>query len=157
MHSFQTLDGTTWSFAITYGTVKQVLDDTGFKLTDLFYDDKASAAVLEDGFAFMRVMFSALKPQAQQHGKSFEDFLAGVDDTVLAKAADAMLEALTDFFREPRRTLVRRALEKYKSASEQLMSAGIQLAEKKLEEIDFQTLLCQTHTNSASSSPVNAA
>lgn len=157
MHSFESLDGTRWTFSITYGTVKSVLDATGFKLTDLFYDEKASAPILADGFELMRVMYAALKPQADQLGKSFDDFLAGMDDTVLGRAADALLEALTDFFREPRRTLVRRALEKYKTASARLTSAGILAAEKRLEEIDFERLLSQTHTSSDSSSPASAA
>lgn len=157
MHSFETIDGTKWSFAISYGTVQQVLDDTGFKLTDLFYDNKAAAAVLGDAFQWMKVLFAALKPQATQMGKSFEDFLAGMDDTVLATATDALLEAVVDFFREPRRTLVRRALEKYRSESARLTTAATLAAEKKLEEIDMGAIIAQTLTSSDSSSPANAA
>ncbi len=157
MHSFEAIDGTKWSFAISYGTVQQVLEDTGFKLTDLFYDNKAAAPILGDAFQFLRVMFSALKPQAKQLGKSFEDFLAGMDDTVLAKATDALLEAVVDFFHEPRRTLVRRALEKYRSESERLTSAATLVAEKKLEEMDVAAIIVQTLTSSDSSSPASAA
>jgi hypothetical protein len=155
MHAFDAVDGTRWSFTITYGTVKTVLDDTGLKLTDLFFDNAASAAILDDNFKLMEVMFSALKPQAAQLGKSFEDFLAGMDDTVLAKAVDALLEALTDFFREPRRTMVRRALERYRIASERLTTAGTLAVEKELDRIDFEQLIVRTHTSSASSSPAS--
>lgn len=157
MHSFETIDGTRWSFTITYGTIKTVLDDTGLKLTDIFFDSSVSAAILADNFKLMEIMFSALKPQAAELGKSFEDFLAGMDDTVLAKAADALLEALTDFFREPRRTMVRRVLEEFRSANERLISDGTRLVEKEMEGIDFDKLVAQTHTSSASSSPASVA
>jgi len=157
MHAFDGMDGTKWSFSVNYGIVQQVLEETGFKLTDLFYDPKAAGELLGDPFRWLRVMFATLKPQATAAGKTFDDFLAGIDDTVLAKATDALLEAVIDFFQEPRRTLVRRALQKYRTESERLTSAATLLAERRLEEIDMAAIISQTHTSSDSSSPASAA
>lgn len=157
MHSFEGIDGTKWSFAVHYGIVQQVLEETGFKLTDLFYDPKAASDLLSDPFRWLKVMFATLRPQATAAGKTFEDFLAGMDDTVLAKATDALLEAVIDFFQEPRRTLVRRALQKYRSESERLTTAATLVAEKRLEEMDMAAIIAQTLTSSDSSSPASAA
>ena len=155
MHSFDTLDGARWSFAITYGTVKHVLDETGFRLTDLF-DPKAAAKVLGDPFEFMRVMYAAVQSQEKQ-GKSFDDFLRGFDDTVLASATNALLEAIIDFFQEPRRTIARRGLERVKTETERLTGVATRAAEEKLKAMDVAEIISQTLTSSDSSSPASVA
>lgn len=154
---FTALDGVEWTFRITMGTVKTVLDETGVKLTDLFYDEKAVAPIVADTFKMLEVMFSALKPQASASGCDFDRFLSTIDGEVMEKANNALLEALTDFFHGPRRNLIRRATQRFKQESERLLNEDIRAAEKAIDQMDMSRFIRQTHTNSGSSLPEHAA
>jgi hypothetical protein len=154
---FATLDGVEWTFRITYGSVKSVLDQTGFKLTDLFFDQKASEEVTGDGFRMLEIIYAALKPQADEKGISIDRFLAAVDGDVLERASLALLEALTDFFPHPRRTIVRRALDRYHREKERLTSGVIHAIEKEIDAMSLEQPPPLTHTSSATSSPASAA
>lgn len=157
MKTFKTTDGTEWKVAVNVGTIKRVQDDTGLRLTDLFASEAKIGAFFADDVKFCEVLFSAIRPQAEEAGKTLDDFLAGIDGTVIEGAVEALLAEVADFFQEPRKGLLKKTLAKYQAAHQKLVTEGVLAAEKKIEETDFEMLLRQTHTSSASSSPASAA
>ena len=157
MKTFKTTDGTAWQVVVNVGTIKRVHDDTGLRLTDLFASAEKIGAFFADDVRFCEVLFSTIRPQAEAAGKTLDDFLAGIDGTVIEGAVEALLAEVADFFQEPRKGLLKKMLVKYQAAHEKLTTEGVLAAEKKIEETDFETLLRQTLTSSASSSPASAA
>ena len=157
MKTFVTTDGTTWQVVVNVATIKRCMDDTGLRLTDLFASEAKIGEFFADDVRFCEVLFSVVRPQAEADGKTLDDFLAGIDGTVIEGAVEALLAEVADFFQEPRKGLIKKTLARYQAAHLKLVTEGVLAAEKRMEETDFEKLLRQTLTSSASSSPVNAA
>ncbi len=157
MKAFKTTDGTEWQVVVNVATIKRCMDDTGLRLTDLFASEAKIGEFFADDVRFCEVLFSVVRPQAEAAGKTLDDFLAGIDGTVIEGAVEALLAEVADFFQEPRKGLIKKTLAKYQAAHNKLVTEGVLAAEKRIEETDFETLLRQTLTSSASSSPANAA
>lgn len=157
MKTFKTNDGFEWQVTVNVGTVKRCMEDTGLKLTDLFSGAAKIDEFFSDDVKFCEVLYSVVRPQAEAAGKNVDAFLAGIDGTVIEGAIEALLEETADFFREPRKGLLKKVLAKYRTAHDKLKTEGVLAAEKKIEETDFENLLRQTLTSSPSSSPVSAA
>ena len=157
MRAFKSTDGTEWQVVVNVGTIKRCMDDTGLRLTDLFASEAKIGEFFADDVRFCEVLYSVVRPQAEAVGKTLDDFLAGIDGTVIEGAVEALLAEVADFFQEPRKGLLKKTLAKYQAAHSKLVTEGVLAVEKKIEETDFETLLRQTLTSSASSSPASAA
>lgn len=157
MKTFKTTDGTEWQVVVNVATIKRCMDDTGLRLTDLFASEAKIGEFFADDVRFCEVLFSVIRPQADAADKTLDDFLAGIDGTVIEKAVEALLAEVADFFQEPRKGLIKKTLARYQAAHLKLVTEGVLAAEKRIEETDFETLLRQTLTSSVSSSPGNAA
>lgn len=149
MKTFSTTDGLEWSIVVNVLTIKRVMDGTGLKLTDLFSTADKIQQFFADEVKICEVLFATIKPQADERGKSIEDFLAVIDGTVIENAMEALLAEIADFFQEPRRGLLKQVLAKYREAHNRMQTEGVRAAEKKLQAIDFDRLFNQTPTNFA--------
>lgn len=157
MKAFKTTDGTEWQVVVNVATIKRCMDDTGLRLTDLFASEAKIGEFFADDVRFCEVLFSVIRPQADAADKTLDDFLAGIDGTVIEKAVEALLAELSDFFQEPRKGLLKKVMERYSKAAEKVRVETLAVVEKQIEEMDFEKLIRQTLTSSASSSPVSAA
>jgi hypothetical protein len=157
MKTFKTTDGTEWQVTVNVGTIKRVQDDTGLRLTDLFASAEKIGSFFADDVKFCEVLFSTIRPQAEAAGKTLDDFLAGIDGTVIEGAAEALLAELSDFFPEPRKGLLKKVTERYKAAVEKVRVETLAVVEKQIEQMDAEAVIRQTLTSSASSSPASAA
>jgi len=157
MRTFKTKDGAEWTVDVTVGTVKRCLDETGLKLTDLFATDRQVQGFFSDDVQFCLVLAAVIRPQLEAAGKTTEDFLSVIDGTCIEQAVEALIGEVADFFQEPRKGLLKRMLAKYQAAHAKVRAEDLAKVETKLEAIDFETLIRQTHTSSASSSQDNAA
>lgn len=157
MRTFRTTDGTEWKVAVNVGTIKRCHDETGLRLTDLFANEAKIGEFFADDVRFCTVLYAVIKPQADEAGKTLDDFLAVIDGTVIEGAVEALLAEVADFFQEPRRGLLKKTLAKYQAAHARLTTEGARDAERRIEETDFETLLRQTLMSSASSLPGSAA
>jgi hypothetical protein len=151
MKPFQTSDGRQYEIAVNVGTVKRVRDLTGINLLGLVGDQKAVGQLFEDDVKFCEVLCAVVRPQLEAAGKSDDDFFAAINGDVIETAAEALLAEVVNFFQEPRRTLLRTAMEKYQTAYRKVRAEGAAAAEKAMESLDFEASLRQTLTNSASS------
>lgn len=157
MKTFTATDGTKWEIVVNVGTIKRCMDDTGLRLTDLFASEAKIGEFFADDVRFCTVLFSVVRPQAEAAGKTLDDFLAGIDGTVIEGAVEALLAEVADFFQEPRKGLIKKTLARYQAAHRKLVTEGVRDAEKKIEETNFEELLRQTLMSSASNSPASAA
>lgn len=157
MKAFKTTDGTEWQVVVNVATIKRCMDDTGLRLTDLFASEAKIGEFFADDVRFCEVLFSVIRPQADAAGKTLDDFLAGIDGTVIEKAVEALLAEVADFFQEPRKGLLKKVMERYSKAAEKVRVETLAVVEKQIEEMDFEKLIRQTLTSSALSSPGSAA
>lgn len=157
MKTFRTIDGTEWKVVVTVGTIKRVLDETGLKLTDLFATEAKIGEFFSDDIKFCEVLWSVVRPQADELGRTTDQFFGNIDGTVIEQAVEALLAEVVDFFQEPRRTLLRKVLTRYQESHRKLQTEGVLAVERLIETTDFEQAIRQTHTNSASSSPALAA
>lgn len=157
MKVFCDTSGTEWKISVNVLTIKRVLEETGLRLTDIFSSEQKISQFFSDDVKFCEVLWAIVKPQADAAGKDAEQFFAAIDGTVIEQALGALLEKVADFFQEPRRSLLRRVLAKFRAAQQKLTTEGVLAVEKTLETADFETFLLQNHTNSASSSQDSAA
>lgn len=142
---------------VTVGTVKRCLDETGHKLTDLFATDKQVDGFFSDDVQFCLVLAAVVRPQLEDRQRTTEDFLAVIDGTCIEQAVEALIGEVADFFQEPRRGLLRKMLAKYQAAHAKVREEARDAIEQKMDTIDFETLIRQTHTSSHLSSPGSAA
>lgn len=149
MKPFQTSDGASYEIAVNVATVKRVRDLTGVNLLGLVGDQKAVGDLFADDVKFCEVLCALVRPQLDASGKSDDDFFAAINGDVIETAAEALLAEIVNFFQEPRRTLLAKAMEKYQQAYRKVRAEGAAAAEKAMETLDFEASLRQTLTNSA--------
>ena len=162
MATFRTTDGVEWKVAVNVGVIKRVIEDTGVRLTDIFASDAKVGEFFSDDVKFAEVIWSIIRPQAEAKQKTADDFFAVINGAVIEQAAEAMLTEIVDFFQEPRRTLLRRVLERFQAAQKRLVTAEFDAASRRLETMTDEQILVieeklQTPSSSATSSPGAAA
>lgn len=157
MKTFRTKDNAEWSIEVNVLTVKRCLDETGLKLTDIFATDRRVDAFFSDDVQFCLVLAAVVRPQLDALGKTTDDFLSVIDGTCVEQAVEALISEVADFFQEPRKGLLKKLLAKYQAAHASVTAADLAAVERKMEEMDFETLIRHAHTSCASSSPVSAA
>lgn len=151
MKPFSTNDGTQYEVAVNVATVKRVRDLTGVDLLGLVGDQKAVSDAFADNVRICEVLCAVVRPQLQEAGRSDDDFFATIDGDVIEHATEALLAEIVNFFPDPKRTLLKKTLEKYQAALQKVKAEGAAAAEKVMESLDFEASLLQTLTSSASS------
>jgi hypothetical protein len=140
--TFRTADGLEWKVSVNALTIKRVMDITGVKLTDIVDKPDQLTAVFSDDIKVVELLAAVVKPQLDERGMVADQFFAGcVGDTIGIAINDALLPEIIDFFREPRRGLLKRAMEKYTAARVSLEEQQIQTASQQLEALDFRGML----------------
>lgn len=157
MKTFKTTDGKEWQIAVNVGTVKRCRQLTGTNLLELVSDQSSIASLFSDDVKLCEVLCAVIRPQLEAAARSDDDFFAAINGDVIEQAAEALLAEIVDFFQEPRRGLLKKALAKYLAAAEKLQKTSAAAIEAKLEEMDFEALILKTPTNSASDSQESAA
>lgn len=157
MSKFATTDGREWVVAVNVGTVKRVRDATGVNVLALISDQAAIADAFSDNVKLAEVIASVIRPQLEAAGATDEQFFSVVDGTVIENATEALLAEVANFFQEPRRTILLKAMEKVKAAIKAQNSAGAAAALKALETMEVEVPAELMPTSSVSSSPVSAA
>ncbi|WP_417849419.1 hypothetical protein [Thalassoglobus sp.] len=138
MKSFTDAKGNTWTIEVNVTTLQRVKGLTGINLTNLI-DAKGDTftKVVEDVFVMFDVLTALVRPQLDAQGMTTEQFGESLDETSLEAAVHALIEAVIDFFREGKRTLLKRAFTKVKTAAERRQSTNIDKAMQAVESPEF--------------------
>ncbi len=109
MRTFSDATGRSWSVAITVDTIKRV---RALVQVDLL--EAVSGTLLErlasDPILLCDVLFAAVKPEADLRQVSDADFGRAMAGDAIEQATRALLEDLVDFFPQPKRRVLSKAL-----------------------------------------------
>lgn len=156
MKPFRTADGQEWQIAVNVATVKRCRDLTQIDLLGVVDDQSALQSVFSDHVKFCEVLCSVVRPQLADRGMSDDEFFAQINGAVIEAAAEALIGEIVDFFQEPRKGLLRKALARYQEAATRVNVRTTQAAEAALDKIDFEQMILSMPSNFASSSPGSA-
>lgn len=148
MKTFKDTNGKDWVVSVTVNTVKRVKAATNFDLLSAVEDKAALMRLGTDPELMVDVLFAACETQAKERGVdgvAFAEAIGGGDG--LESAANAMLEAMADFFPKHRREPLHLALAKLR----QVQDKASQLATAKINAVDLDALLKESLQQ-----PVNA-
>jgi hypothetical protein len=111
MRTFQDSAGRTWTVAVTVDAVKRVRDLIKEDLLDI---EQMFPRLLADPILLCDCLYCVCKPQADAERISDEDFARTMAGDVIARAKQALIEELIDFFPETsQRETLRLAVARY--------------------------------------------
>jgi len=155
-NTFATLNGTRLNVEVTMLTVKRVRDLCAVDVLDIFGTNDQLGGYLADNVKLMEVVCAVVRPQLHALGWSDDEFFSQLNGDTLARAADCLLDEVADFFREPRKGLVKKALAKARAATQVIEAQQMAAAEKAIAALDSVTEPATT-TNSGCDSPESSA
>ena len=123
MRTFTDSTGRAWSLAINVDAVKRVKALVNVDLLQAV-EGKLIEQLVADPILLCDVVFSLCKPQADQLGVSDEDFGRAMAGDAIEQATSAMLEELVDFFPSRRRALLTKAVGKFKTLQDTVLTAA---------------------------------
>jgi len=123
MKSFMDSTGRAWSLAINVDAVKRVKALVNVDLLQAV-EGKLIEQLVSDPILLCDVVYVLCKPQADQLGVSDEDFGRAMAGDAIEQATSAMLEELVDFFPSRRRALLTKAVGKFRTLQETVISAA---------------------------------
>lgn len=157
MTAFATTDGRRWTVAVNLGTVKRVREATGVDILALVSDQRAISEAFSDNIRLAEVIASVIKPELAAAGVTDDQFFSVIDGAVIESATEALLAEVANFFQEPRRTILIKAMEKVRVAVKEQNARGAAEALKALETMEVEIPSELIHTSSVSSLQESAA
>ena len=136
MPNFTDTEGRTWTVRITVAEIKRVRAALDVDLLDLA-DGRLIRRLMDDPVLLCDALYVLVQPQAEEAGVSDEEFGAAMGGEAIARATEAMVEALTDFIPPRRARLIRTAMRH----TERLEETALRIAEEKLESGDLEKRL----------------
>lgn len=126
MVEFKDSEGRRWTFRLTLGDVKRVMDTLGVNLLNLsqFAEEGAESVttrlVLDDLFV-AEIIGVILAPQAEKYGV---DVLATLDGSTMKAAQDAFLEEFAFFFRDRGNATAQKVAEEIRKAKDEILTGA---------------------------------
>lgn len=157
MSVFSTTDGRKWTVAVNLGAVKRVREATGVDVLALVSDQRAISEAFSDNIRLAEVIASVIKPELAAAGVTDDQFFSVIDGAVIESATEALLAEVANFFQEPRRTILVKAMEKVQAAVKEQNARGAAEALKALETMEVEIPSELSHTSSVSSLQESAA
>ena len=133
MKTFKDNAGRSWTVSVTVDAVKRVRSLVGINLLDAI-DGNLIERLVGDPVLLCDVLFALCRPEADRLGVSDEAFGQAMAGDALEHATSALLEELVDFFPNPKRRLLAKALGKLRSVE----ARAVQVAERRLESPELE-------------------
>jgi hypothetical protein len=109
MRTFVDSTGRTWTVTINTNAIKRAKETSGVSLVDIVNGDLYGRMLL-DPVLVCDIAYGVCKPEADGRKFTREDFNAALVGDAIAAARDAILEDLVDFFPNPVRDRLKKAL-----------------------------------------------
>lgn len=153
MAQFTDNSGRAWSIVVNVGTVKRVRELCGVNLLDAG-DPKSDTLnrLAEDAVLLIDVLWACVKPEAEKQGVSNDSFCDSIVGEPISYGAAALLEAIKDFFPQPRKGLMEKLIAKGKEVQAAQMRAAVTAGEE-VDRLNANELLATLSTPSAGASP----
>lgn len=134
MHTFTDRNKTQWEVSVTVDTIKRVRGLLDVDLLEVVGNEALLPKLIGDPILLCDVIYAVCKPQADEREITDEDFGRAMAGDAIDGATEALLEELTDFFPQPKRRLLRTALQKLK----ELQRMILQKAEARIESGELE-------------------
>lgn len=138
MQQFTDTKGRTWHLSFTLEDRRRIRRELGVDLAEIFGESNAETIgkIFDDYEMLANVLWLLCQGQAEKQQVDAEEFARGLGGDVFADAADALVEAVVDFFPNAnRRKALRGWLASVKNVQGQILE---RLAPAKLAELDDQ-------------------
>jgi len=109
MKTFTDSAGRSWQVVINTNSIKRAKAASGANLVEIL-DGELYARLLLDPVLVCQIAYGVCKPEAESRKFSEEDFYAAMTGDAIAAARTAVLEELADFFPNPIRGSLQKAL-----------------------------------------------
>jgi len=154
MKTFSDNTGRSWMLTVNVGAVKRVKALIGVDLLEAV-EGKLIERLASDPVLLCDVVYALCKPQADQLNVSDEDFGRSMAGDAIDNATSAMLEELVDFFPHRRRALLAKAVGKFRTLEQTVLTA----AETRLDALDVDEMVKQMlaqHGGPSGTSPASS-
>lgn len=147
--SFKDTEGREWLIAVNVDSIKRVralcggLDFLSAVEGDLF------ARLGSDPVLLVDAVYAVCKPQADERGITDEQFGKAMAGDAIDAATEALLDEICDFFPSGRRTILQKALKKFRAAE----TEAVKIATEKVDAINVSDLMHAVSGDSSTSSP----
>jgi hypothetical protein len=128
-----------WDCSFTVATNKRVRAGLGINLISLLQDNgsKGYGELVSDEVKLTEVIYWVVKPQADAQGVDDYGFCEGFDESVLLEAEAALYEGLVDFFKDPKKREILRALrQKSNDVSRLVSEKGWPIMNREMDSIN---------------------
>lgn len=155
MSSFTDSKGRVWPVSITVSSLLRIRDLSGLDLARLdgFGEDGPVARVASDPLLLASVLWAAVQPDAIDRAVSESDFQDSISGDAITSGADALLDALADFFPGAQSRLLRKVVE----TARELRRKAEAEADRLLGSPELAASIRSTLSNSATDSPASSA
>lgn len=147
MKTFKDTVGRIWSLNLSVDAVKRVRSLANVNLLEAI-EGKLIDRLGNDPVLLCDVLYALVKPDADAQNVTDVEFGRALGGDAIECATNALLEELVDFFPQPRRRLLAKALGKLKMFEAKALS----LAEKRLESAELDARLESALANVGGSS-----
>lgn len=152
MKTFTDSKGRTWTIEANVSSLRRVKAATDVDLTKLVDPkDDTIGRLTGDLFLLFDVLCAMLQPQLDEKAVSREQFGESLDEESAEKAVMALIEGVIDFFRDGKRTLLKRAFTKVTQAADRVQAKSLDEAMRTIEAPEFDRAI-QTALEGASMS-----
>ncbi len=138
MKTFSDNQGRTWTVTINVECIKRVKTLLGVNLLDAIEGELVERLVT-DPVLLCDCVYAVCKPEAEARGITDEDFGRAMAGDAIEHACTALLEELVDFFPEPKRRVLAKAIERLR----QLEAKAIQLASARLDDPQWEAKIAE--------------
>jgi len=154
MRVFKDQTGREWTVTVNVWEAKRAGDLLGVNILQLASGDPPLLVRLYTDFIFIvDVLWAFCKPQADAKGITEQQFAEAMMGDGLANAHGALMEELTDFFRQNRRPEMVAML----TTQAKIAAEGMALAASQIERIDARAALSKTLGELSTSLPGSSA
>lgn len=155
MANFTDSKGRVWPVTLTVSTLRRIRDLAGIDLARLdgLKEDGPVARLSSDPILLASVLWAAVQPDAIQRTVSETDFQDAICGDAITAAAEAIQEALADFFPGALGRLMRKVI----LAAREMREKAETEADRILASPDLAASIQSTLLNSATASPESSA
>ena len=140
-HKFNDAAGRTWALSLHVGIFEDVQKATGLNLDDFAKDNLKMLATLSNNPRLLvRVLYVALKEQADAEKITPEQFGGAMRGDALPEALDAFADAMVDFYPTRIADPMRAILKKYRDTANECVAGARERITDGLSKIDSKEL-----------------
>jgi hypothetical protein len=128
LRKFTDANGREWSITINVGTAKRVLDLAGVDIFKIFSEE--ATRLFSDPILLVNTIYVLVSDQCKGRDVTDAQFGEALVGDAIESAADALMQAVADFFPLSRRLIAQKTIEKSKLAAKAITDRALMELDK---------------------------